>query len=149
MLIASVKHGLFHLVEEIRGEALGRRGAFREHSRSLGSGGVAGDLEGQDDGLPFFEAELFFYHATNLFRLTSGPRRDLADHLRRVQLLADDDATPKAPLPPPLGADAAEALPHERRCRVGEELVEVLGHGAFIPASSVVRLLRRHPDAMR
>lgn len=63
--------------------------------------------------------------------------------------MTDDDAAPQTPLPPPHGVDAGEALLHERCGRIGEELVEVFGHEAFIPALSVAGLLWLRPGVRR
>src|SRR3712207_7759456 len=53
---------------------------------------------------------------------------DFAAHGLRVELLADLDAPAEASLPPPVGFDAGEVLPHERGslvCRSEEHTSEL------------------------
>src|SRR5215210_6129446 len=109
-------------------------GAFGEHLGDSTGLGLAGYLEGKDHGLVVFEAKFLCDDRPDFGNVAAGLRGDLPAHGCGVELLADFDATSNAPLPPPRGAYAREAVVHERRRAVGKELIEILGHRVFIPA---------------
>lgn len=108
---------------EACGEALWFCGAFDEHPGYLTGLGLAGYLERKDHRLRIFEPQFLRDGQPDQGDFAAGLGGDLTARGLRVELLADLDTAPQAPLPPPRGTYARKALMHQSRRAVGEKLV--------------------------